>query len=150
MTRVNLIWMSCLLLLAAGVACTATDTQIERWASKFAQPAIEVTADELYRDYVRDGETATDTYEGRRVRITGTVFEIRDDDDFEPVVEFDVGQDAFAFQSLIAQFAERHRDYLETLDVDDEITTVCYVPVEDMATFDFESVTSLRMCQPIT
>ena len=146
----NIVGLALITLAAFGTACTATDTEIERWAEKFTQPAIEVTADTLYREYVRDEETAIDTYSGRRVRLSGTVFETRDDDDFEPVVEFDVGQGEYSYQSLVAQFAERHRDYLKTLTVGSEVSIVCYIPVEAIASYDFDSVVSLRMCQPLT
>ena len=81
--------------------------------------------------------------------MTGTVFEVREDDDFEPDVEFDVGQEEWSFQSLVAQFAEWHRTEVEAWEKDDVVSMVCYVPVEDFGTLDFESVTPLRMCQPL-
>ena len=130
------------------VACDASDAQMERIAVQFTQPAIEVTAEQLYREFSRDPDTASDRYEGRRVQLTGEVFEVRDDDDFEPVVELDVGQDEYTFQSLIAQFADRHRSVVESWRVGQQVSMVCYIPSEEMAAFDFESVASLRMCQP--
>lgn len=135
--------------LALSVACDASDTKMERWAAKFTQTAIEVTAEELYQEFVRDDETAMENFSGRRIRVTGMVFEVRDDDDFEPIMEFDVGQDEWSFQSLIAQFAERHRTEVELWQKGDEVSVVCYIPVEDFGAFDFESVTPLRMCQPV-
>ena len=69
---------------------------------------------------------------------------------FEPVIEFDVGQSDFYFESLVAQFPEAHRDHVESLAVGDTTSMVCYVPVEDMSDFSFDSVVSLRMCQPVT
>lgn len=135
------------LLLSSG--CDASDTKMERWAAKFTQPAIEVSAEQLYIEFSRDDETAAAQYSGRRVRVTGTVFEVRDDDDFEPVVEFDVGQDDFSFQSLVGHFAERHRNKVEAWKKGDVVALVCYVPVEDFGAIDFESVTPLRMCQPL-
>ena len=137
------------LVLALNMACDASDTKMERWAVKFTQPAIEVAVDELYKEFVRDDETANQKYSGRRVRVTGTVFEVRDDDDFEPVVEFDVGQDQFSIQSLVAQFAEGHRSEVESWGKGDVVSMVCYIPVEAFGNYDFESVTPLRMCQPL-
>ena len=137
------------LVLVSSMACDASDTKMERWAVKFTQPAIEVTAEQLYKEFSRDDKTASEQYSGRRVRVTGTVFEVREDDDFEPVVEFDVGQEEWSFQSLVAQFAEGHRTEVEAWGKDDVVSMVCYVPVEDFGTLDFESVTPLRMCQPL-
>ena len=137
------------LALVLSVACTASDTKMERWAVKFTQPAIEVTAEQLYKEFSRDDEAAMEQYSGRRVRVTGTVSEVREDDDFEPVMEFDVGQGEFSFQSLVAQFAEGHRAEVESWEKDDVVSMVCYVPVEDFGDIDFESVTPLRMCQPL-
>ncbi len=137
------------LALALTVACDASDTKMERWAEKFTQPAVEVTAEQLYREFSRDDETATAQYSGRRLRITGAVFEVREDDDFEPVVEFNVGQDEWSFTSLVAHFAERHRTKVESWQQGDMIQVVCYIPVEEFGTLDFESVTPLRMCQPL-
>ena len=74
---------------------------------------------------------------------------MRDDDDFEPVVELDVGQDEFSFQSLVAQFAEGHRSDVELWNKGDVVSMVCYIPVEDFGDIDFDSVTPLRMCQPL-
>ncbi len=141
--------LACTLALALSVACDASDTKMERWATKFTQPAIEVTAESLYREFVRDDETAKEQYSGRRVRLTGTVLEVREDDDFEPVVEFDVGQDEWSFQSLVAHFAERHRTEVESWTKGNAVSMVCYIPVEEFGTIDFESVTPLRMCQPL-
>ena len=138
-----------LVLALVSIACTATDTQMERWGEKFTQPAIEVTAVELYRAFVRDSETANQQYSGYRLRITGTVAEVREDDDFEPVMEFDVGQDEWSFQSLVAQFAERHRAEVTSWNKGRSVSVVCYLPVEDFGDFAFDSVTSLRMCQPL-
>ena len=137
------------LALVLSVACTASDMKMERWAVKFTQPAIEVTAEQLYKEFSRDDEAAMEQYSGRRVRVTGTVSEVREDDDFEPVMEFDVGQGEFSFQSLVAQFAEGHRAEVEPWEKDDVVSMVCYVPVEDFGDIDFESVTPLRMCQPL-
>ena len=138
------------LLLVLSVACSnASDTKMERWAVKFSQPAIEVTAEQLYKEFSRDDEMAAEQYSGRRVRVTGTVFEVREDDDFEPVVEFDVGQDEWSFQSLVAQFAEGHRTEVESWEVGEVVSMVCYIPIEEFGNFDFESVTPLRMCQPL-
>ena len=141
--------LALILVLVLSAACDASDTKMERWAVKFTQPAIEVTAEQLYKEFVRDDETAADQYSGRRVRVTGTVFEVREDDDFEPVVEFDVGQDEWSFQSLVGQFAEGHRTEVESWEKGDLVSMVCYVPVEDFGDTDFESVTPLRMCQPL-
>ena len=149
MTRRIGMGVALVLVLAFGVACTASDTKMERWAVKFTQPAIEVTAEQLYREFSRDDETAMNQYGGRRVRVTGTVFEVREDADFEPVVEFDVGQDEFAFESLVGQFAEGHRTQVESWKKGDSVTLVCYIPIEEFGDFDFESVTPLRMCQPM-
>ena len=135
--------------LALSVACDASDTKMERWAIKFAQPAVDVTAEQLYKEFVRDDETASEQYSGRRVRITGVVFQVRDDDDFEPVVELDVGQDEWSFNSLVAQFSEGRRAAVESWVKGDAVSMVCYIPVGDLATFDFDSVVSLRMCQPL-
>lgn len=137
------------LFLLLSVACDASDTKMERWAQKFAQPALEVTAEQLYREFSRDDETARNHYGGRRVLVTGQVHEVREDDDFEPVVEFDVGQDLYAFQTLLGEFAERHRSTVESWNSGDQISIVCYIPVEDFGAFSFESVTPLRMCQPL-
>ncbi len=132
------------------VACDASDTKMERWAVKFTQPAIEVTAEQLYREFARDDETAMEQYSGRRVHLTGTIFEVREDDDFEPIVEFDIGQDEWSFQSLVAQFAEGHRIEVDSWQKGDVVSMVCYIPVEEFGVFDFESVTPLRMCQPLS
>ena len=35
------------LVLVSSMACDASDTKMERWAVKFTQPAIEVTAEQL-------------------------------------------------------------------------------------------------------
>ena len=139
-----------LILALVSTACTATDTKMERWATKFTQPALEITADELYRGFSRDDETAKEQYGGHRVRITGTVYEVRDDDDFEPVMEFDVGQDQWSFQSLVAQFAEGHRSTVESWSKGDQVSMVCYIPVDEFSDIAFDSVTPLRMCQPLT
>ena len=136
-------------ILVLNVACDASDTKMERWVEKFTQPAIQVTAEQLYKEFSRDDETAKNRYSGRRVLVTGTVFEIREDDDFEPVIEFDVGQDEWSFESLVAQFAEVHRTQVESWLFGDVISIVCYIPVEDFGAIDFESVTPLRMCQPL-
>lgn len=138
------------LALVLSTACDASDTKMERWAAKFTQPAIEVTAEQIYREFSRDDETAKQLYSGRRLRVTGTVFEVGEDDDFEPVIKFDVGQDEWGFEGLIAQFAERHRTEVESWEKGDVVSLVCYVPVEAFGDFDFESVTPLRMCQPLT
>ena len=143
-------WLIFILVLVTVVAgCTASDTKVERWALKFTKPAVEVTAEQLYKEFSRDDETAENKYSGRRVSITGKVLEVRDDKDFEPVVEFDVGQDEFAFSTLVAQFAERHRTEVESWNKGDTISTVCYIPVSDLADISFDSVISLRMCQPL-
>lgn len=136
-------------ILVLSAACDASDTKMERWATKFTQPAIDATAEQLFTEFSRDDETANDQYSGRRIRITGKVFEVREDDDFEPVVEFDVGQDEYSFQSLLAQFAEGHRTTVEAWEKGDIVTMVCYIPVEDFGDFNFKSVTPLRMCQPL-
>ena len=141
--------LALILALVLSAACDASDTKMERWAVKFTQPAIEVTAEQLYKEFSRDDETAAEQYSGRRLRVTGTVFEVRDDDDFEPVVEFDVGQDEWSFQSLVAQFAEGHRTEVESWEVGKAVSMVCYIPIEGFGSFDFESVTPLRMCQPL-
>lgn len=138
-----------MLVLVLSAACDASDTKMERWAEKFTEPSIEVTAQQLYREFTRDDETASEQYSGRRLRVTGAVYEVRDDDDFEPVVEFDVGQDEWTFSSLVAHFAERHRTEVESWEKGDAISVVCYNPVEEFGSFDFESVTPLRMCQPL-
>ena len=88
-------------------------------------------------------------YGGRRVRVTGPVLEVREDNDFEPFVEFDVGQDEWSFESLVAQFAEGHRAEVESWSKGDVVSMVCYIPEEDFGVFDFESITPLRMCQPL-
>ena len=137
------------LMLVLSAACDASDTKMERWALKFTQPAVEVTAEQLYKEFSRDDETAKEHYSGRRVRVTGAVFEVREDADFEPVVEFEVGQDEWSFQSLMAQFAEGHRTEVESWEKGDVVSMVCYVPVEAFGSIDFESVTPLRMCQPL-
>ena len=149
MIRQICVGLACILAVALSAACDASDTKMERWATKFTQPAIEVTAESLYREFVQDDETAKDQYSGRRVRLTGAVFEVRDDDDFEPVVELDVGQDEWSFSSLVAHFAERHRTEVEAWTKGNVVSMVCYIPVEDFGTFDFESVTPLRICQPV-
>lgn len=138
-----------LVLVTVVTGCTASDTKVERWAVKFTEPAIEVEAWYLYRDFVRDDETAEDKYAGRRVSITGVVLEVRDDEDFEPVVEFNVGQGEYAFTTLIAQFAEGHRTEVESWKKGDTVSMVCYIPVPDFADISFDSVVSLRMCQPL-
>ena len=137
------------LLLVLSAACDASDTKMERWATKFAQPAIDASAEQLFKEFSRDDETAKYNYSGRRIRVTGTVFEVREDDDFEPVVEFDVGQDEYSFSSLVAQFAEGHRTVVESWSKGDVVSMVCYIPVEDFGDYDFDSVTPLRMCQPL-
>ena len=141
--------LALVLLSVLGAACDASDTKMERWATKFTQPAIEATAEQLYKEFSRDDETANDRYAGRRIRVTGTVFEVREDDDFEPVVEFDVGQDEYSYDSLVGQFAEGHRAVVEAWRKGDTVSMVCYIPVEDFGDYDFESVTPLRMCQPL-
>ena len=141
--------LALILALVLSAACDASDTKMERWAVNFTQPAIEVTAEQLYKEFSRDDETAAEQYSGRRVRVTGTVFEVREDHAFEPVVEFDVGQDEWSFQSLVAQFAEGHRIEVESWEVGEVVSMVCYIPVEEFGNFDFESVTPLRMCQPL-
>ena len=141
--------LALLLAIAFGTACSATDTQMERWAGLFTQPAIEVGAEQLYREYVRDEETAADIYEGRRVRLTGTVYAVADDDDFEPTVEFNVGQDEWTFTTLVAHFAEGHRSAVDAWSIGAVISAVCYVPIEDFAPIDFDSVVPLKMCQPL-
>ena len=83
------------------------------------------------------------------MHLTGTVLEVRDDDDFEPVVEFDVGQDEWSFDSLIAQFAEGHRAVVEAWGEGEVVSVVCYIPVEEFGDIDFDSITPLRMCQPL-
>ena len=149
MIRQLLAGMALVSIFVVNVACDASDTKMERWAEKFTQPAIHVTAEQLYKEFSRDDETANDRYSGRRVLVTGTVFEVREDDDFEPVIEFDVGQDEWSFETLIAQFAEAHRPQVESWLLGDAISIVCYIPVEDFSDIDFESVTPLRMCQPL-
>ena len=39
------------LILALSSACTASDTKMERWAVKFTQPAVEVEAEQLYKEF---------------------------------------------------------------------------------------------------
>ena len=141
--------MLILLALVWSLACDASDTKMERWAVKFTEPAIDVSAEQLYREFTRDDETAEDTYSGRRVRVSGVVFEVRDANDFEPVVEFDVGQDEWAFESLVAQFAEGHRTIVTSWAKGDEVSMVCYIPIDEFDSMDFDSVASLRMCQPL-
>ena len=50
--------LALMLLLARNAACDASDTKMERWALKLTQPAIEVTALQLYKEFSRDDETA--------------------------------------------------------------------------------------------
>ena len=149
MIRLMTICLAMAFSLAVILACDVSDTKMERWAEKFTQPAVQVSAHDLYREFVRDDETALGKYSGRRVLVSGTVFEVRDDDDFEPVVEFDVGQDYLTFERLNAQFAERHRPEVSTWSKGASISVVCYIPIEDLGDYDFESVTPLRMCQPV-
>ena len=145
------------LALLLAVACDASDTKMERWAVKFTEPAIEVTAEQLYREFVQDDETAAQLYSGRRVLLNGTVFEVRDDDDFEPVVEFAVGQDEWTFEGLVAQFAESRRAEVEAWEIGDEVSMMCYIPIDEFGIVDFGivdsftmSVAQLRMCQPLS
>ena len=122
---------------------------MERWASKFTQPAIEVTALDLFKEYSRDSETAKLKYDGRRVLVSGKVEEINDDDDFEPRVEFDVcPPDNYCFDGIVAQFAERHRDVVYSWNAGDEIAVLCYIPVDALSVTDWDSKVPLRMCQP--
>lgn len=130
-------------------ACSVSDTKMERWAEKFTQPAIEVTATQLYREFKQDDEMAEARYSGRRVRVDGQVSEVRDDDDFEPVVEFNVGQDQWSFDGLVAQFAEGHRSKVTSWRTGTSIAVVCYIPEDEIRDLDFDSVVPLRMCQPL-
>ncbi len=142
--------LSTVLLATAGLlACSATDTQMERWASKFTQPAIEVTALDLFKEYTRDSETAQLKYDGRRVLLSGTVEEVNEDDDFEPRVEFDVCPDDYCFDGIVGQFAERHRDVVYSWKAGEDITVLCYIPVDDFSITDWDSKVPLRMCQPV-
>ena len=126
------------------LACTATDTQLERYAERFTAPAISITADQLYREYKQDPETAENNYAGRRLTVTGTIEEITDDSDFEPTVHFDICQADYCFDDLIAEFSETRRTAVAWRP-DEEITVTCYVPVEGGFSL---SVVELRMCQP--
>ena len=56
--------LALILALVLSAACDASDTKMERWAVKFTQPAIEVTAEQLYKEFLRDDETATEQYSG--------------------------------------------------------------------------------------
>ena len=132
------------------LACTATDTEMERWGSKFTQPPIEVTALDLFKEYSRDSETAQLKYDGRRVLVSGVVEAVNDDDDFEPRVEFDVCQTSYCFDGIVAQFAERHRAVVYSWRAGNRITVLCYVPVEEFSVTDWDSKVPLRMCQPVT
>ncbi len=136
------------LALALTAACDQSDTEMERWARKFTQPAIQVTATELYREYTRDDYAAAERYSGRRLRVTGVVYEVRDDFHFEPLVELDVGKSEWDI-GLTAHFAERHRTEVESWERGDEIALVCYNPLMEFGNYDPESVTPLRMCQPL-
>ena len=128
------------------LACGATDTQMERIASKFTQPAIEVTALDLFKEYSRDSEAAKLKYEGRRVLVSGTVEDVYDDENFEPTVAFDVCRTDYCFEGIVAQFAERHRDVVYSWTSRDDVQVLCYIPIDDFA---WPSAASLRMCQPI-
>ena len=136
------------LALALTAACDASDSEMERWARKFTQPAIEVTAVDLYREFTRDYQAAADLYSGRRLHVTGTVLEVREDLHFEPVMEFDVGKPEWD-TGLTAHFAERHRAAVESWAAGDAVALVCYNPLEEFGIFDSDSVTPLRMCQPL-
>ena len=129
----------------ALLACTATDTQLERYAERFIAPAIAITAEQLFREYKQDPETAEDNYAGRRLTVTGTIEEITDDTDFEPTVHFDICETDFCFDDLIAEFSEGRRASVEAWQPRQEITVTCYVPVEGGFSL---SVVELRMCQP--
>ena len=136
-----------LLLAAALMACTASDTQMERYAEKFVSPPITVSAEELFREYSRDPEQASLGYAGHRLIVSGTVHEVRDDDDFEPVVEFSVcPPDTYCFEGLVAQFSEKRREVVQAWLPGQDVTVLCYVPVEEG--FAFDSVVELRICQP--
>ncbi len=130
---------------AVLLACTATDTQLERYAERFTAPAISITADQLYREYQRDPDTAEDNYAGRRLTVTGAIQEITDDRDFEPAVYFDICESDFCWDDLIAEFSESRRVTVEAWKPGQEITVTCYVPIESGFSL---SVVELRMCQP--
>ena len=132
-------------ILATLLACTATDTQLERYAERFTAPAISITADQLYREYQRDPETAEDNYAGRRLTVTGEIQEITDDSDFEPVIYFDICESDFCWEDMIAEFSESRRAKVEAWRPGQKITVTCYVPVEGGFSL---SVVELRMCQP--
>ena len=136
------------LALAVTAACDASDTEMERWARKFTQPAIEVAAVDLYRHFTRDYYAAADLYSGRRLHVTGMVLEVREDFHYEPVMEFDVGKPEWEI-GLTAHFAERHRLEVESWAAGDAVSLVCYNPLEEFGNYDPESVTPLRMCQPL-
>ena len=77
MLRRSILGLGLALILTSFAACTASDTKMERWAVKFTEPVIEVEAEDLFKEYSRDDETANDEYSGRRVLVTGKVFEVR-------------------------------------------------------------------------
>ena len=131
--------------LLTHLACTATDTQLARYAERSTAPAIAITADQLFREYKQDSETAEDNYAGRRLTVTGMVEEITDDSDFEPTIHFDICKTEFCFDDLIAEFSESRRAVVEAWRPGQEITVICYVPVEGGFSL---SVVELRMCQP--
>ena len=131
------------------IACSATDTQLERYAERFTAPAIAITAEQLYRKYKQAPDTSEDNYAGRRLTVTGTIEEITDDSDFEPTVHFDIcdADDRFCSDYLIAEFSESRRAVVESWRPKQEITVTCYVPpVEDG--FSLYVVVELRICQP--
>ncbi len=139
-----------LLVATTLVACTASDTQMERYAEKFVSPPITVAAKQLFIEYARDPEQAALQYAGHRLIISGTVHEIRDDNDFEPIIEFDVCEpDSFCFEGLVAQFSERRRQVVTAWQRGQEVTLLCYIPVDEgLGGFSVDSVVALRMCQP--
>ena len=132
-------------ILATLIACTATDTELERYAERFTAPAISIAADQLYREYKRDPSTSEANYAGRRLTVTGMILEIKDDDDFEPMAHFDICESDFCFDDLIAEFSEGRRAVVEAWRPGQQITITCYVPVEGGFSL---SVVELRMCQP--
>ena len=136
-----------LLLALTIAACTASDTQMERYAERFVSPPITVAADDLFREYSRDSEQAKIRYAGRRLIVSGAIHELRDDDDFEPVLEFAVcPPETFCFEGLVAQFSERRREVVQDWRPGQVVTLLCYVPAEEG--FSLDSVVELRICQP--
>ncbi len=128
------------------LACNATDTEMERMAELFVQPAISVSADELFKQYTQDSAIAHREYGGRRVAVTGIVAEVQDDSDLEPLVKFEVCPTGSCFTELAAQFSEKHRSIVHDWSSGDQITVVCYIPTEEG--LDWNSVVALRICQP--